>query len=293
MNTTMNTSTRMAILGIGPLAIVMGLAGDARANYLEHCNGIVLEADAAASCKVVATEECSVNCVPVAMEKVCASRLTASCTGNCTAAATVECRSGCETTCVPECTTQETGGQPPNCMGLCMSDCQQDCNVTCVGGACRSQCAQICSTDCRDKCAAAPEPVCEPVCTTACEGSCEGRANVDCQVSCQATTFTTCETDIAQECTTDCESTGRAIFCDGQFLASASELEACASDIEAEFSITLDISVAADASIESKGIGCSIGPNSNHSRSGFGLMSLFGLGALSLIRRRRQATRRP
>jgi len=282
----MNTTSRLAILGIGPLAIVMGLASEARANYLEHCNGIVLEVDAAASCQVVPTEQCGVTCEPVAMEKVCASRLTTSCEGNCTVAAEVDCRSGCEVTCVPDCTAQQAEEQPPNCMGLCMSNCQQDCNATCVGGPCRSQCAQICSADCRDKCAAEPEPVCEPVCATACWGSCEGRASVDCQMSCQSETFTVCETDVAQECTTDCESSGAAIFCDGQFLASAADLEACAGDIEAEFSISLDVHVEADVSVDGKssGFGCSIDPNSNRPRSDFGLMTLLGVGAFWLIR---------
>jgi len=293
----MEIGNRVALLGVCASAVLLGQAGEARAGYFENCNGIFLEAEVAASCEVVPTEECEVRCAPVAMERVCASRLTTACEGGCTASAAVECRSGCETTCVPDCTAQQATELPPNCMGLCMSDCQQDCNVTCVGGRCRSQCAQICSSDCRAQCDAAPAAVCEPLCTTACWGSCEGRANVDCQVSCQSETFDSCETEVSVECTENCRTTGAAIFCDGQFLASAADLEACASDLETEFSITLDITI--DVDIEASGwVSCAIGSSSDGPGSDVGLMALLGMGACWRIRRQvkrrtERAARRP
>jgi hypothetical protein len=297
-----NTNKRVATLGICSLVIILGLVGEARADYLEHCNGIYLEADAAASCKVVPTKECEVKCEPVATENVCASRLTTSCDSNCTVEADVECRSGCKNTCVPNCTAQEGKQQPPNCRGLCMSDCQKDCNEKCEGGHCRCQCAQICSKDCRDKCDSEPEPVCEPLCETACWGSCQGRVNVDCQLSCQSETFTECETTVTQECKKDCKTTGAAIFCDGQFLASADDLEACAEDIDAEFAIHLDVNIEANVSVNSNAavdgkasdgskdtnvsLGCSIAPNSSRPRSDIGLMTLFlVVGACWRLRR--------
>ncbi len=265
--------------------LTIAFAGDAQASTLDSCNGIWLEVEAAGSCEVVPVEECEVECTEVAMELVCASRLTAECESSCTAEATVECRSGCEETCVPSCTQQVTEEQPPNCMGLCMSDCQMDCNVTCEGGVCRSQCAQICSSDCHDKCDADPEPACEPVCDTACFGSCEGRASVDCQVTCQSELVTQCEIDGSQECVEDCDTSGYAIFCDGQFLASAGDLDACAAEIEDSFDIHLEFK--AEASASANGLfSCSINPNSSPT-SPFGLMACLG-GLLWLVRKERR-----
>ena len=121
---------------------------------------------------------------------------------------------------------------------------------------------------------------------TMCWGSCECQANVDCQVSCQSETFTECETEVTEECKNDCETTGIAIFCDGQFLASADDLEACAADIKTEFTIELDVHVEAEAEvdveIEGDGDGdddnpwdCSMAPNSNRPRPYVGLITLF------------------
>ncbi len=254
---------RTALLSTLPLLVALGLPSDAQANHLDGCNGIWLEVEAAASCEVVPVEECEVKCTEVSMELVCASRLTTECEGGCVAEASVECRSGCEETCVPSCVEQEAADQPPNCMGLCMSDCQMDCNVTCEGGVCRSQCAQICSSDCHDKCNAEPEPVCEPVCETACWGSCEGSASVDCQISCQSELFTQCEADTSQECVEDCDTSGFAIFCDGQFLASADDLESCAAEIEDSFEIHLEFQAEVEAEASADGwFGCAINPSS-------------------------------
>lgn len=270
---------------ICPLLMVLAFTNEAHAGHLDSCNGIWLEADAAASCEVVPAESCELECTDVAMELVCASRLTTECEGGCTVDASVECRSGCEETCVPSCTQQEANDQPPNCMGLCMSDCQMDCNVTCEGGVCRSQCAQICSADCHDKCAAAPEPVCDLVCETACWGSCDGRESVECQVSCQSDLFTECEADVSQECTEDCETSGYAIFCDGHFLASAEDLDACATEIEDSFAIALDFELEAEASAKGTGfLRCSVYPNSRPTLP-IGLM-IACIGGLAWFRRK-------
>jgi MYXO-CTERM domain-containing protein len=193
-------------------------------------------------------------------------------------------------------------------MGLCMSDCQQDCNTKCADapnqGECRASCAHCCSSDCHDKCDAAPEPVCEPVCETACTGSCEGRANIDCQVSCQSETFVTCKTQVVEECKNECTTTGAAIFCNGQFLATAGDLQACADEIYAEFNVTLDVEVSVEcqgdsctAEVDAEGTadgkaGCSAAPaRPTRSQWGLGLVALAGLGFGAWRRRPRGGAR--
>jgi MYXO-CTERM domain-containing protein len=264
-----------------------------------------LDAAAAASCKVVPTEECTPKCELVAGEKVCAARLTTECAGGCTATASVSCTSSCETSFVPNCTSQSS--QPPNCMGLCMSDCQQDCNAKCSGaadqGECRSSCAQCCSVDCHQQCDAPPAPMCDPTCATACAGSCEGKANIDCQVSCQSSLYTECETEVVEECKNECKNTGAAIFCDGQFLATAGDLQACAAALEAEFKVHLDVTIHASGSCDSdsctgkvdasadSGFGCSVADDRSDAGGGMagGLLALVGLGFLRSRRNRRSA----
>ena len=285
-----HTAGRLALAGAVALSMSLGTVGTASASdlELEACGGVLLQASA--SCEVLPTETCTMQCEPVAVEETCAYRLTSSCEGGCTAVAEVDCQSGCETSCVPTCTT-ESEDQPPNCMGLCMSDCQQDCTETCADSSephCRSSCAHVCSRDCRDQCDGDTETECEPVCLTACSGSCEARASIDCQVSCQSETFVTCETEVVQECETNCETTGGGIFCDGQFLATE-DLQACADQLQAEMDIHVDLSITAHAEANGKGrFGCSIDPQGGHrSASLLGWIGLaLGLCARRIVRRR-------
>ena len=284
--------------------VTFAATADAHANHLEACGGVYMEVSAAASCEVLPTETCTTRCEPVAGEIVCAARLTTQCEQSCTATAEVECVSTCTETCTPVCTEQESQGQPPNCMGLCMSDCQQDCNAACADapnqGECRSSCAHCCSSDCHAQCNAAPEPVCEPVCETACTGSCEGRANIDCQVSCQSGLYASCKTQVVEECKQECTVTGAAIFCSGQFLATGGDLQGCADEIEAEFGVTLDVSVSvqceggsctaeADAAGEGNAsLDCSAASDaSGRGPWGMALVAMAGLGIAARRRTRR------
>jgi hypothetical protein len=184
-------------------------------------------------------------------------------------------------------------------------DATEECEDNPDHGKCRSSGAQCCSEYCHAECdAAAEETTCEPVCQTACSGSCEGGANVECQVQCQAQLFTDCETTTVQECNDECMTTGAAIFCDGQFLATSGDLKACADEIAAQFSIDLDLDVDVDVDVdvdcqgdacEGEGdldadsdgrlsCGASIDPQGNHRWLAFGLLML-GLGLFPIRRR--------
>jgi MYXO-CTERM domain-containing protein len=230
---------------------VLGYAADAHASHLDACGGLWLEAEAAGSCEVVTKETCEQQCEPVATERVCASRLFTQCESSCTLTAEIECQGSCESTCGTECTTTATS-EPPNCMGLCMSDCQQSVTDSCGAeehGQCRSSGAHCCSDSCDAQCADMEVTDCDPVCMTACSGSCDGRANVDCQIECQAVEFQSCTDTVVQECHDECETTGAAIFCDGHFLATGGDLQACADALKNEFEIELDVDVEVDVDI--------------------------------------------
>lgn len=281
--------------------VTLGVATQARAN-LDACGGMYLDAAAAASCEVVPTEKCTQKCEPVAGEKVCAARLTTMCASSCTLTAEVSCLATCEESCVPDCT------QTPDCMGLCMSDCSADCSAKCADhddvSECESSCTQCCSVDCDAQCKTAPPaPACEPVCGLACTGSCVGKANIDCQVDCQSTFYTACKTEVVEECKTECKNTGAAIFCDGQFLATAGDLEACANELASELDVHLDVDIEASASCDDDGCKgrveadaaggffCAATPGQDTRGAGVagGLMALLGLGLLRLRRTRRSA----
>lgn len=302
MRERMKTTNR--VVGFGAFLVAVGIAPEARAD-LDACGGVYLEAEAAAKCEVIPTETCTPKCTEVAGEKVCAARLTTTCNGGCTASAELACVSTCSETCVPSCTTTETDS-PPNCNGLCMSDCQQDCTAKCADapnkGECRSSCAQCCSNNCKDQCSSKEETTCAPVCSLACAGSCVAKANIDCQVTCQSDLFTTCKETVVEECKDECTTTGAAIFCDGQFLATAGDLEGCADDLKAEFDIDLDISVAVKAECEDDSceatvkakveesnspVNCSTSMNQATTRSGLSWLGFLALSVFGIRRSRR------
>jgi MYXO-CTERM domain-containing protein len=106
---------------------------------------------------------------------------------------------------------------------------------------------------------------------------------------------------VIEECKKECTTTGAAIFCNGQFLATAGDLKACADQIEAEFQVTLDVSVAVEckgnectAEVDGEG-GCAIcstaPPGTARPRWGFGLMAIAGLGLGAWRRRTRRGAR--
>ena len=281
---------------------VLGFAGEAKANHLDACGGLWLDADAAAKCEVVTKETCEQQCEPVATERVCASRLFRECESSCSFTAEVECQGSCEETCGTDCVAADTDN-PPNCMGLCMSDCQQTVTDECgeeEHGQCRSSGAHCCSDSCEDQCADTETTECEPTCMTACSGSCVGRANVDCQIECQATEFTTCTDTVVQECHDECETTGAAIFCDGHFLATGGDLQACADALASEFSIELDVEIDVDVDVDlddgdnddddesdlEDAVSCSVDPGQS---APLGLLVLVMVGAWRMRRVTRRA----
>jgi hypothetical protein len=294
--------TNQVLLSIAAAGLLLVVPSVAHAS-LDACGGVYLSLDA--QCEFVQKETCTTRCEDVAMETSCAAKLYGGCEVECTATAEVTCIETCGPSCAPTCETQATtpDAEPPNARGLCMSSCQQDCTDDCADspnqGECRSSCAHTCGDICEKRCDEEPAVECEPTCTVACAGSCEAQASSSCQVTCQAEQFTVCKTELVQHCEEECETTGGALYCDGQFL-NVTELQACADQLHAELAI--DVSVEIDVEVECTSSECEVDSGGKAEgdaeggcfstidpRGGLGgtLMAL-GIVGLHLVRRRRR-----
>lgn len=323
---TMTIHKRKLIAALMSSALVSLLMTSNAGASLEQCGGVYIFAEA--QCQFQTTEECSTNCTTVAVETSCAAQIYPSCEANCTATATAECSTDCTTVCTTDCdpTAGDAGvaadagtaepEQPRNCMGMCMSNCQQDCSETCADndrqGPCRSCCAHNCSDKCEEQCKDEPEVVpveaCPETCTKVCTGSCTAQANAECQIDCQAYVYAMCETDTVETCETECETTGGAIFCDGQFL-NATDVEECSAELAAEIDIHVEVELAVDVDVDvsgprptqtstssnddDDGPSCAVArvglPGSRQAPVGFGLFAVGAVGLLRILSNRRCA----
>lgn len=223
---------------------------------LETCGGIFVSGDA--SCGYRPEEECTTECMTVAVEESCVVEVYNACESSCTTTASADCEASCETTCVDDCTTTTTTTNPPSCMDLCLQDCGDgggSCESATHKGAC-GRCGKFnCQKRCEAKCGDEPEPArvttvteCMPTCSKACMASCTAKVNTQCQVDCQEKTYTSCEQKMVERCETQCTDKGGAIFCDGQFV-NATDVRDCADELEAKVNIDIDI----DAALEEAG----------------------------------------
>lgn len=220
---------------------------EASASHLDACGGIWLDAEAAGRCEVVPKESCETKCEPASTERVCATRLYQQCAPSCEVTAEVECQSSCVETCDTECSASAS----VDCSSLCIAECSGGISDSCgdTTGQCGEQGGACCAASCDAHCEAEASAECTTVCDTACTGSCEARAEMDCQIECQTAEFQSCTDVVVQECNEECETTGAAIFCDGHFLATGGDLEACAAELKAEFEVEIDVSVDVDVDI--------------------------------------------
>jgi hypothetical protein len=110
---------------------------------------------------------------------------------------------------------------------------------------------------------------------------------------------------MVEQCETECETTGGAIFCDGQFLATE-DVNACADELAAEFDLQVDVDLEVDADLDvdvNEGcagmsgdgdgprdvdVDCSAASIGSHAGAGrSGMAALFAIGLAALIYRRR------
>jgi MYXO-CTERM domain-containing protein len=121
---------------------------------------------------------------------------------------------------------------------------------------------------------------------------------VQCQLDCQTQVYQDYEQRMVEQCDTECETTGGAIFCDGQFL-NVTNIEDCAAELSAEIQIDVDLDIAADVDINPPKVNppkdddgdsifnCAVSPASKGNLGDNVAWSLLGgLGALVALRRR-------
>lgn len=239
-------STRSNVLAtIALTSLSLWCATTASANELETCGGVFLEGDA--SCEFRPKEECMTECMTTKVETACVAKIHTSCESSCTATATASCETRCTETCTNDCDTAAV----PTCAELCAADCDGRCGDHCEGdGPCNSCCSHHCSKKCDRRCAdEAPPEECEPTCATACMGSCTAQATVDCQIDCQTEQYVECEEEMVETCETECETTGGAIFCNGQFLA-AEDINDCADELAADIDIRVEVELDVEAEVD-------------------------------------------
>jgi MYXO-CTERM domain-containing protein len=250
----------ITIVVIASLASHLGTS-QASAEELPACGGIYLNGNI--QCELREEEECMTQCVTVAVEASCAAQLYTQCEGGCVATASAECEAQCVPICVNDCDVPAL----PSCTELCEADCDASCRAECGGDG--------------------PCDACEAKCASACAGSCVAQANTQCQIGCQADLYLACEQQMVQRCQTECETSGAAIFCNGQFV-SADDIDACAQQLADEIDVHVDAQVDADVDAN---VDCSVtNVGAGSGRGGppvMGAMLLLGLlGGLARHRRR-------
>jgi hypothetical protein len=80
-----------------------------------------------------------------------------------------------------------------------------------------------------------------------------GIANASCQEQCQQSSYQQCRSDESSDCTTQCNTTGGAIFCDGDYVG-ASDVESCVTALNEV--LTVHITAAANGTSSCSGNEC-------------------------------------
>ena len=133
-----------------------------------------------------------------------------------------------------------------------------------------------------------PTDTCDTKCGMCCDTSCTVQHNVECEVACDIS----CSGTLQGTCTTLCGGTKGAIFCDGQFLASSNDPQACV-DYLNSIGTPVDTSawsITATLSGSSKGLSCAATDTTG--ATGTTAAALAGLALLSLIGLRRRSRSR-
>lgn len=235
-------------VSVAAVGLLLSLPSVAHAS-LDACGGVHLSVDD--ECEYVPEETCAVQCEPTAMEAACAVRLHEDCETECQPdpEPDVPCEETCAASCEPACETDHHLTRPPSVAVLCRASCGDDCDIDCAGVQDESACRATCTFTCDDICVKDPvgeePPECEPRCAAACERSCTARAVIPCQVACQSDQYAGCKARKAEQCEEECQRTGGALFCAGQFI-DAPDQQACADQLRTDLAIIVDLEVAGD-----------------------------------------------
>lgn len=280
------------------IAILVGLfltISEARAGIAE-CGGIRLED--VQSCEIRGSIRCEAGCEQLGVyEKACATKLHKVCRQDCTLSADVTCTDECTESCSEQCDR----GVPITCIHNCFAECQGACDAKCEGSEnparCVASCEATCDGECDIQCAPVVDGDCYKHCVECCGGSCGAQANMDCQTTCQDQEFETCEYELKADCDASCSGQG-ALFCDGEYVLSSSEILPCARALSTRGIVEVDVggSISVGRQESKAAVGCSIGPPSRERRLAFpiALGLMFGFrrlrrGATKTVAERRQS----
>lgn len=199
---------------------------------IDECNDIRLED--VKDCEVQLSAECSASCSELGIYKTaCATKLVTVCNETCTVSADPTCTDECTIQCDQDC----QAGINVICVMNCFDECTAGREEACADAADGEQCRATFDATCDNKCDTQCEPVvdasCYQHCVECCGGSCNALANMDCQTSCQDVQFEECEQEFRADCEASCSVDG-ALFCDGEYVISGSQLPACIEALIAE-----------------------------------------------------------
>ena len=252
-------------LGAASGLSVLALPGIARAGIPE-CNNVRLEDVANGACELRGSVECQGSCDRLGIyKKACATKLHQVCRTDCTFAAKADCTDSCTVQCKSECDR----GVSITCQHNCFNECSGSCDGKCQGATDAAQCRATCEATCDGECDIQCQPVVDAPCYThcieCCGGSCKAQANMDCQTTCQDEQFESCEHELEVNCSGSCSADG-ALFCNGQYIISGSDLPDCVKALIARG--TLDAHAEGSVSLDSLGksagkAGCSLGARSD------------------------------
>jgi MYXO-CTERM domain-containing protein len=284
-------------------ALLLGLSllpSTAHAKALDRCGGVFLSASS--SCEFKPIQECMTTCAVTSVEQVCAQKTFSMCNASCTLSDVTTCTQTRSDACTKQCETISTKSSHE----VCTTECTDNCTAHAVSkgkfGGDTNRCHNSCLHDCNVRCDTCSTTDQSTDCTTKCmsvvQNECTEEVTRDCVLTCQTDNYTTCQTETVNTCNTTCQNKGGALFCDGQFIE-ASDLQACADQLAAEFSFNIDVNV--HVAVNGNGsvtttnddgtkttAKCSFGPPTGSAGSGMALGALAMLG-VAVTRRRRRA----
>ena len=246
-----------SLIALGIVGSVVVTTGSAHAG-IDACGNVRLED--ATDCEIVLSGQCSASCDKLGVyKKACATKLVTVCGDQCTLSA--------DATCEDECTVQ------------CKQDCDNGVNVIC-----QHNCFAECTTTRDADCASSADPA---QCAATWDANCDSECDLQC-----VTVDGGCYEHCIECCGGSCTGDG-ALFCDGEYVLSGSQLPACIESLIAEGIGSLEaegeISIGPDG-IDADGTAgfCSMGPGTS---VGWSLPLGLGAALVGLAARRRRRDR--
>ena len=237
-----------SLLGLMGATVGFTMAAPAWAEGVPECGGLRFEG--LSNCEVQVSAGCTAGCSKLGVYQVrCATKLVKVCDSQCTVTAD----SGCSGTCNTQCKSDCDNGVNVICAMNCFDECAVGRDAKCNGAADAGQCKATWDANCDSKCDSKCVTVdggCYSHCIECCDGSCTASANIDCQTTCQDKQFKTCENEFQADCSASCSADG-ALFCDGVFVISGSQIPACISALATR---GLTVNVEANISLGADGL---------------------------------------